>query len=144
MRDLILIRGLPGSGKSTLAFRLSPNPRAADDFFVRDGIYQFDGSKLSQAHAACQEAARADLAATGLAVVCNTFSQGWEIYPYIEIARKTGARLTVLDLFDSGANDEALARANTHGVPAQTIALMRSRWEHDWARAVMRPPPERR
>ena len=54
---LILVRGIPGSGKSTFA-NLIWNSYAiceADKFFYdKDGNYNFDPSKLKQAHEWCQ------------------------------------------------------------------------------------------
>lgn len=54
MQTLTLIRGLPGAGKSTLASELvsrEPNTKhfEADMFFVEDGMYRFDKSKLNGA-----------------------------------------------------------------------------------------------
>jgi predicted kinase len=145
-RTLFLVRGLPGSGKSTLASRLASRPSlaiAADDFFYDEqGRYQFDPKRLGEAHAWCQNSARGGLK-FGDVAVANTFTQGWEIAPYVEIAAKAGARLVVVSLFDGGLDDAALAQRNEHGVPAAGIAAMRSRYEHDWSRADMRPPWER-
>ena len=142
---LLLFRGLPGSGKSTLAVTTGLPVVSADDFFTGpDGVYRFDPSRLAQAHAACQEAARDYLLGppNGVAVA-NTFSQGWEIRPYAHIAERFGARLVVVDLFDSGRTDAALAARNVHDVPVETIRAMRARWEHDWRAADPRPPWER-
>ena len=60
--DLILLRGIPGSGKSTLGEIIlqcpgssSPEVLSADNFFIDEkGDYNFDGSKLKQAHNECQ------------------------------------------------------------------------------------------
>ncbi len=46
MKELFLLRGLPGSGKSTLAKSLSDSHIEADMFFMKDGEYKFDGSKI--------------------------------------------------------------------------------------------------
>ena len=60
--ELILLRGLPGSGKSTLAkiilqLRSTDEPEvlSADDFFEdKEGEYNFDPTKLKEAHNYCQ------------------------------------------------------------------------------------------
>jgi hypothetical protein len=146
---LLIVRGLPGSGKSTFGetfakdYGYSP-PRAADDFFMLEGEYRFDPSKLSQAHEACQAAVKADLQTYGSAVVCNTFSQGWEIYPYVRITEEVDGVYTVVDLFDGKLTDEELAERNVHGVPLPTIRAHRAQWEADWERADFRPPWERK
>jgi len=53
MKELILLRGLPGSGKSTLAKSLDGIHIEADQFFMIDGEYRFDASKLKDAHNYC-------------------------------------------------------------------------------------------
>ena len=54
MKELYLLRGLPGSGKSTLAKSLGGKHFEADMYFVRDGEYQFDVTKLKEAHEWCR------------------------------------------------------------------------------------------
>lgn len=139
MSTLILVRGLPGAGKSSLF----PKTIAADDYFMVDGEYMFDPRQLPHAHADCQSRAEVLLRMVEQVVVANTFSQRWEIEPYVKIAARAGARLVVADLFDGGLTDMELEARNLHGVPAQVIARMRSRWEHDWRSGNPVPPWER-
>ena len=141
-KNLIIVRGLPGSGKSTIGAKFGV-VRSADDFFVVDGEYLFDPSKIVEAHAACQAAIRNDLNNGDIAVVANTFCAGWEFTPYLKIAEDTSAAIIVVDLFDGGLDDEGLAARNVHGVSADGIGAMRSRWEADWRSADPRPPWER-
>ena len=80
-------------------------------------------------------------------IVHNTFTQGWEATPYVEMARKAGAEVKVVDLFDGGLDDAALAVRNVHGVPLASIAAMRARWDADLLTAQVaepRPPWERK
>lgn len=142
---LVLVRGLPGTGKSTLAGLFSPSAPtlAADDYFMVEGEYRFDPNFLGQAHAVCQHRTREALSLFPAVVVANTFSQRWELEPYFTIAREHNAKVHVIDLFDAGLDDAALAARNVHGVPQHTIAAMRARWEHDWRTADPRPPWER-
>jgi predicted kinase len=137
MSNLILVRGLPGSGKSTLAKLLQEGGgciTSADDYFTTStGEYNFNPSLLPQAHAQCQDRTKQYLW-EGDVIVANTFSQRWEIQPYIQIATDAHARLTVVDLFDGGLTDAELALRNIHGVPVAGISAMRARWEHDWAK----------
>ena len=142
---LRLYRGLPGSGKSTAADgALLPKSRrsiAADDFFMRKGKYEFDPSKIAEAHAECQERCKMLLSHGGEDVsVANTFTQRWELQPYLEMAECLGVRVVVLDLFDGGLSDEELAERNTHGVPVEAIAGMRARYEHCWRTGNPLPP----
>ena len=137
MAQLTLIRGLPGSGKTTRATNTACNDvycvtvtLAADDFMVdAEGNYRFDPKDLKHAHTACQQATRTLLEQGYFVIVHNTFSQKWEADPYFKIAEQEGCVVDVIDLFDAGLTDEQLAARNTHGVPEETIARMRARWE---------------
>lgn len=122
-RTLFLCRGLPGSGKSSLARLLAPgHAYAADDFFEKDGGYDFDREKLGEAHAWCQERVEADLAGgVPYVAVHNTFSKAWEAKAYYALAANYGYSVFVIE----AQNDFG----NVHGVPASTIEAMRDRWE---------------
>ena len=148
-RTLFLVRGLPSSGKSTFAgglFWLGEEPRIfeADSYFYVDGKYKFDPKKLADAHKDCQQ--RVQYAAEFIDsnfVVSNTFTQRWEMEPYIEMAEKFGLNLTVVDLFDGGCDDKTLHERNAHGVPLESFARMRKGYEHDWRTGNPIPPWER-
>ena len=142
---LTLVRGLPGSGKSSFAESISADSMvAADDFFMEDGEYCFDPSKLPQAHAWClKEAQRHLWECDSGVVVHNTFTQRWEMEPYIQLAARIGVRLNVVSVFDGGCTDEELVERNSHGVPLEAIARMRERFVHDWKNDDVRPPWER-
>jgi predicted kinase len=138
---LTLVRGLPGSGKSSYAESLCDGfirqglksaVYAADDFFTVKGVYTFDPKRLGEAHGDCQRRTDLCLQAGMHVIVANTFTSRWEMEPYLSLAEKHGARVVIVDCFDGGMSDYALSVKNVHGVPAETIALMRSRWEHDW------------
>ena len=128
---LFLVRGLPGSGKSDVAASLGPSV-SADDYFMQEGRYAFDPRQLRQAHAWCL--ARAGQMCDDLTevVVANTFSQRWEMEPYLRLAGEGNIRVHVVDLFDGGLTDDQLHARNVHGVPLRTSMQMRARWEHDW------------
>jgi hypothetical protein len=164
MPELFIIRGLPGSGKTSLGHKLSLLVYAADDHFVdAEGRYNFDPSRLGAAHAQCQENVRKALEyGCEKVAVTNTFTQRWEIQPYLNIVREVNEdllfqavdngeedefkpiKITVIDLFDGGLHDEELAARNIHGVPAAGIAAMRSRYEFDWKNGNPVPPWERK
>ena len=118
--ELILIRGLPGSGKSTMARSLVSEGFLhfeADMFFEVDGQYRYDATRIREAHSWCQNMARQALAAGKRVVVSNTFTQLRELAPYFSMAQN--ARVI-----------EANGKwQNVHGVPAETLERMASRWE---------------
>jgi len=153
-RTLIVVRGLPGSGKSTIAASFGMPVREADRYhglytYHEDGTVEFHGMNVmadgalmvGHAHIWCQRKVREDLTGhLATAVVANTFVQGWEFTPYLEMAREFGARVVVIDCFDGGMDDAALAARNVHGVPEAAIARMRSNWDADWRAAQDRDP----
>ena len=53
-KNLYLLRGIPGAGKSTLAKQLGDSHFETDGFFMVDGEYKFDPTKLRKAHEWCQ------------------------------------------------------------------------------------------
>lgn len=83
--ELVLIRGLPGSGKSTMAGALSRagyDHFEADMFFMRGGKYEYNATRIRDAHAWCQKMTREALTKGRRMVVSNTFTTLREIEPY--------------------------------------------------------------
>jgi ABC-type glutathione transport system ATPase component len=131
-RRMWLIRGLSGSGKSTLGRILAGSSylHEADNYFVGgDGVYRFDPSKLAEAHKKCLY--DATINSNHDVFVCNTFTQRWEMEPYLAHARSKGMEVRVIAV-STNLTDEQLAARNVHGVTADVIAAQRSRFEHDW------------
>ena len=130
--DLILLRGLPGSGKSSLGDVILRNPNSntldvlsADNFFIDErGNYNFDGSKLKQAHNDCQQkcAERMKLEISRI-VVANTFTEEWEMSPYFEMAERYKYRIHTI-VVENRHNGK-----NVHGVPDEKLEQMKNRFE---------------
>ena len=86
MSKLTIIRGLPGSGKSTYAKSLGVLHLEADMFAVRNGEYCFNRSEQGNNHDMCKQLATKALQHGCDVVVSNTFTQRWEMQPYLDAA----------------------------------------------------------
>jgi predicted kinase len=124
MKELFLLRGLPGSGKSTLAESLGGSHMEADKYFTYEGKYEFDVTKLKDAHDWCQNAVRVFMENKNKrVVVSNTFTQEWEMLPYFDLAEKHGYRVYSLIV------ENRHGGVNEHGVPEDKLKLMKKRFE---------------
>lgn len=151
---LYIVRGLPGSGKSTLANQLvgHRNYFEADMYFTdsKTGEYKFDTTKLRDAHAWCLEQVKLAMRSryetfsdnspwdpngepfitrgigdTTPVAVSNTFTQLWEMQPYIDLVKSeefsADWEVCIVELHNNFGS--------VHGVPTEAIERMRSRWE---------------
>ena len=124
MKELFLLRGLPGSGKSTLARSLGGSYIETDHYFQYEGKYEFDASKLKEAHAWCQNVVKVRMT-TKIAkiAVSNTFTQEWEMQPYYDLAKEYGYRVYSLIV------ENRHEGINEHGVPEEKLVQMKNRFE---------------
>lgn len=124
MTQLILIRGIPGSGKSTLAktyVEKGFKHFESDQYFMVDGEYKFDASKLSISHSLCYENAKQALSDGFDVVVSNTFTRIWEMKDYIDLAVDKQYKLTVCRCIGKFKN--------VHNVPDDVVQKMVDRFE---------------
>ena len=131
---LFLVRGLPGSGKSTFAEHIWNNYAVceADKFFYdENGNYNFDGSKLKEAHAWCKNEVESRMIehqnSEGVyypeIAVSNTFTQEWELEDYFKLAEKYGYKVVSLIVENRHGGQ------NVHGVPEEKLEQMRNRFQ---------------
>lgn len=124
--ELILIRGLPGSGKSTLAkqYTLNGYEHVETDMFWGTN-YEFDVTRLREAHEWCQERTRMLLDTSDLkgVVVSNTFTSRWELGAYFDMAEDRGIKPQVI-LCQGTWN-------NVHDCPQDVIDKMRARFDYE-------------
>ena len=133
MEELILIRGVSGSGKSTLADmfeiyieELRVFSTSADDYFtdITTGEYNFDASKLKEAHSECQESVKQAMIEhiADRIVVHNTFTEEWEMQPYFDLAKEYDYRVTTL-IVENRHNSKSI-----HNVPDEVIKRQKERF----------------
>jgi len=124
MKELLLLRGGPGNGKSTLAKVIGGTHLEADMYFMEDGIYNFDATKIKLAHSWCQLRTEHNMEdSVERIVVSNTFTQEWEMKAYYELAEKYGYRVfsIIVENRHGGVNE--------HGVPDDKLEIMKNRFE---------------
>ena len=116
MNHLYIVRGLPGSGKSTFARKICGAVVEADQFFERNGRYEFNPSLLKEAHEWCYNSV-AMLLAEGDVAVANTFTQIWEMQRYLDLPNPK----TVITVEGD--------HGSIHNVPDEAIMKMANRWQ---------------
>jgi hypothetical protein len=138
MQMLIIIRGLPGSGKSTLAryiglgLKQGDNEKRcdiefahyeADQYFMsKQGVYLYKPELIGEAHEWCQDmTSQAMKDNVDFVVVSNTFTQQWEVNPYLILANDNGYHVSIIECQNSFGS--------THDIPEEAIQGMRDRWE---------------
>jgi predicted kinase len=122
-KTLIVMRSASGAGKSSFVELLKEsNPSAiscsADKFFIdKDGSYNFDVTKLGQAHKSCQlqfDAALID-EKINLIILDNTNTKPSDWKYYEDKAREAGLRVVFVVL------ENRHGGVNVHNVPDEVL-----------------------
>lgn len=121
--------GFPGSGKTTLAAHLCMSMKhppvllEADKYFINaSGVYEFDPSKLPEAHNYCYSRAMENLIEWRDVIVSNTSTTEKEVQRYQQLAEELGVNFVSLIV------ENRHGGKNTHGVPAEKIQQMKNRF----------------
>lgn len=127
MQKYYIIRGIPGSGKSTTAKMLQQSINGqfyeADQYFMKDGVYQFDRNKLGSAHQWCYAQVEDDLKNGWDTIVSNTFTTIKELRPYFKLGAELGIKPSVLTCHGN--------YGSIHGVPDEALKAMRDRFVYN-------------
>lgn len=120
-----ILRGLPGSGKSTFTNTLKGvTICSADQYFMVDGEYRYEGSKIGLAHKASLKKF-VEALMRGEDVVCdNTNCSHLEMGAYVAVAAAMGATVEIHTFM---VPPEVSVARNTHGVPENAIRSMNDR-----------------
>ena len=132
-KQVYIVRGCPGSGKSTLARKIAnlhslENKVAkifeTDNYFMENGEYKFNPSKLKENHAKCFNDFLDALndRHVDVVIVANTFTRKWEYVNYADAAKDSGYEVTMLI-----ANGNY---KNVHNVPDDVVQKMKNRFEY--------------
>ena len=146
--NLILVRGVSGAGKSTIGEMLgedtlSTRILSTDDLFYIDGKYEFkkimdeDPDMLRKNHQAIIAKVEQYMkdyewqiieddwsySPVDRIVVCNTFTQMWEMEPYFDLAISYDWRIHTIIVENRHGSD------SIHDVPADVIKSQRERFE---------------
>ena len=128
MLSLYLIRGLPGSGKSSFASTLKnygvvDEVFEADDFFTSvSGVYNYDSSRIKDAHAICKMNTRYFLSQGQSVAVSNTTTTEFEVGDYEMIAIEFNAKLI------SAVIENRHGNSSIHDVPNDVVQKMKNRF----------------
>jgi predicted kinase len=127
---LIILRGLPGSGKTSFAkYMFSNNVFEADQYFYdENGNYNFDATKLHDAHMNCQNRVEKLMQMSSTTqygseiVVSNTSTTEKELKPYYDLAEKYDYKVVSLIV------ENRHGSKNVHNVPDEKLEQMRNRF----------------
>jgi len=131
--NLYIMRGLPGSKKSDAALQIGGVIYSTDDFFMHHGVYQFDHSKLKDAHFWNQKRTWIALMKGAPSVIVdNTNIRAKQIKPYVEIGIEHMYNITLVEPNTRHRWDvDKLFEKVNRTIPKKVILRMKDSYEHD-------------
>jgi predicted kinase len=131
MSCLYFLQGCPGQGKSTFAKKLADKYGlvicSADNYHIKNGVYNWDRNKIGAAHADCYNKCVEELMAGKDVIVDNTSLSWREISKYADLTDKYNSLFYIYRPLHNLSIDELVIR-NTHNVPRETIVSMINRF----------------
>lgn len=129
---VVILRGIPGAGKSTKAKALLNESKvggmicSTDNFFIVNGHYKFDATKLGINHGKCFAQFTEALGwKVPLVILDNTNIKRKDFAHYVTAAKNAGYE--VEEIVVGSFDDEFIKlcdQRNVHGVPVRNIERM--------------------
>lgn len=119
MKKLYIMCAIPGAGKGWWISQNLPNAYvgSADHFFIKNGVYTFNGGLIGKAHEFCHENIKTAMALdTAEVVVDNTNLATWQMKGYLEFAEKYGYDVEIIRI---SVDPTVAFERQTHGVPKE-------------------------
>jgi hypothetical protein len=131
-RYFFVLRGPTGCGKTTSALQLKRDYEAAgmtvahleaDQFFVRNGVYEFNPERLEDAHKDCFARFQKALDdKVNIIILSNTSTRIWEFEKYVQLAAANSYPISIVNHTTYYGNDK--------GIGEETVRAMFSRFEY--------------
>lgn len=115
---------------------------SADNFFTKNGVYEWDGKKISEAHNECQTDFKEAIelkknSKTMRIYIDNTNIHWWEYKDYLKTASHITNTVIVEFMFDDKdilydddiPEEERICKRNNHKVPIHTVKGMHKRFQ---------------
>jgi len=97
---------------------------SADRYFVKDKKYEFDATKLKEAHSLCQDKTEKAMKDGILTVIVhNTFTEEWEMLHYFALAEKYNYKAITL------IAENRHGSVSTHNVPDEALERQKERFD---------------
>ena len=141
-KTVIINRGIPASGKSSIAKEIASVlcengydavPCSTDDFFISNGEYHFDATKLREYHLKNQDRFYQALKNGCELVICdNTNLEPWEAKPYYNMAKEFEYKVILMDFKARKLEDHIAAQTHydyKHNIPKEIVQSMYERYE---------------